>query len=137
MFAGVFRDIDAYEILGRIVARLGQREFGIDDANEIDAGAREGLEDVGALQREIHAGALREVPEKANQLNHLVLFDYLQARGAGFPAFIDRNDHPSSGDGKDRGNPVLEFKWSVQARDKSLEVCSYPSNCTLKLVIKA
>ena len=66
MFARIFRDIDAYEVLGWIVTSLGQRELGIDDANEIDSRARKRLEGVGALEGKIHAGSLREVLEEAD-----------------------------------------------------------------------
>lgn len=91
MLRRIFRHVKTQIIPVLVSFTLRKRELGIHDPNVVSARSAEGLEYVGALQSEIHAGPLAEVLEEGHKLDHLVSFHDLNSCNAGFPPFVVHN----------------------------------------------
>lgn len=101
MLPRIFRHVQTHKARCGIVGRLfGKGKFGIDDLDTKLAGAVvEALEDVRALQHEIHAFAVAEVVvEEGGELHDFLLPQHLETHSARFPFLVDGDDHSSSGD---------------------------------------
>lgn len=86
-------------LLGRIPGP-GQRELGVDQADDALARSLKGFVHVGALELEIHAAAVAEILEEGQQLERLGLLHDLDPTRAGFPFLVDGHHHAAAGDGE-------------------------------------
>lgn len=67
---------------------LWQRELGIYNPNAVFARSAKGLEQISALQNEIHERAVAKVLEEGQKLDDLISFNDLNSCNTGFPPLV-------------------------------------------------
>lgn len=109
MLSPILQHIQTQKFRLRRLAALGQAELRVHEPDIEPAPPGERLENVGTLEREIHAPPEGEVLEDGDELRGVVMgvggvvvviLDDLEARGEGFDVFVEGDDHAVAGDGE-------------------------------------